>query len=383
MNNLTIATTTAFGIEAVAKRELQSFGIEAKAINGRLTFQGDINLVGRLNMFLGTCDRVYIVIGEFQASNFDELFDNLVNLPFEQYIDKDGIVNVTAKSVKSELFAVGAISSISKKAIATKLMNKFGLTTLPECGVTYKIEISIFENTATVLLDTSGTPLYKRGYRKLSHEAPLKETLANAIIRLSVWNKEKTLIDCFTGSGTIPIEASLIGLNIAPGILRTFAFEEFKFVDEKIMKDIRQEAQDLILRDQKLSISGFDIDENSISLAMYHAKQIGVENKIHFQRQDMRDVKTSARYGVIISNPPYGERLMSQKDVMYLYKDFAKMFLSLKDFSAYILTSFPEFQRVTALNISKERKLFNGNLECRLYQILGAKPPKREREFEE
>ncbi|MEG2116201.1 MAG: class I SAM-dependent RNA methyltransferase [Clostridia bacterium] len=378
MDKIKIATTTAFGIEAVAKRELQNFGIDAKALNGRLTFDGDLALVGRLNMFLGTCDRVYIVLGEFEAHNFDELFDKLSDIEFENYISTDGIINVSAKSVKSDLFAVTAITSISKKAIATRMMEKFHLNTLPETGVTHKIEVSIFENSVTVLLDTSGVPLYKRGYRKLSHEAPLKETLANAIVRLSVWNKEKTLIDCFCGSGTIPIEASLIGLNIAPGILRTFAFEDFKFVDKSIMENVRTEAQDRIDRTTKLSISGFDIDENSISLSMFHAKQIGVADKIHFQRQDMKDVKSSSRYGVIISNPPYGERLMSIGDVIKLYKDFARMFVTLKDFSAYIITAFPEFQRIIGLPISKERKLYNGNLECRLYQILGAKPTKRE-----
>ena len=376
MQNLKIAVTSAFGVEAVTKRELYRLGVEGKAINGRIEFEGNLELLYTLNYRLRTADRIYLVLGKFEAFSFDELFENLENIPFENYISKNGRILVKSKSVKSDLYAVSSITSISKKAIVSRLLDKFHATTLPESMEEYKIEVAIFENTVTVLLDTSGTPLYKRGYRLLSHEAPLKETLASAIIQLSVWHKEKTLIDCFCGSGTIPIEAAMIGMNIPSGYIRNFAFEEFKFYDESIMKKIREEGEDLIDRDIKLQISGFDIDENAISLSNYHAKQLGIAGKIHFQQQDMRDVKSKSRYGVIISNPPYGERLMTPREVEYLYMDFADMFLTLPDFSAYILTSFEDFKYATHLPVAKDRKLFNGNLECRLYQVLGAKPPK-------
>ncbi len=377
MENIKIAVTSAFGVEAVTKRELYRHGVEGKAINGRIEFEGNLELLYTLNYRLRTADRIYMVLGKFQAYSFDELYENIVNIPFENYLTKNGRISVKAKSVKSDLYAVSSITSISKKAIVSRLLDKFNATTLPESMEEYKIEVAFFENTATVLLDTSGTPLYKRGYRVLSHEAPLKETLASALIQLSVWHKEKALIDCFCGSGTIPIEAAMIGMNIPSGYLRGFAFEDFKFFDKPLMDKIREEGEDLIDRDIKLQITGFDIDDNAISLSNYHAKQLGIAGKIHFQQQDMREVKSKSRYGVIISNPPYGERLLSLREVHYLYQDFGDMFKTLPDFSAYILTSFEDFEYASGLSVAKERKLFNGNLECRFFQVLGAKPPKK------
>lgn len=376
MKNYNIVVASAFGVEGVTKRELSKFGFDSPCEFGRFSFNGNLQDVANMNMFLRTAERVFISLGKFPANTFDELFDNIMSLNLGDFISKEGKILVKAKSNNSTLFALSALSSITKKAIVNNLYKYYKTSVLSESKEEYKIELNLKNNVAELLLDTSGAGLHKRGYRTLAYSAPLKETLAAAMIDLSIWNPDKTLIDPFCGSGTIPLEGAMIGLNMAPGILREFAFESFPFVPNDIMKVTREKAKDLINRDRKLSISGFDIDESAIKEALFHAKNLGVSDKVHFQKMDMKEVKSKAKYGVIICNPPYGERLMTPKEVVYLYKDFAKMFLSLDDFSAYVLTAMPEFQKVTGLKITKERKMFNGKIECRYYSVLGKKPPK-------
>ncbi len=378
MDKFEIVVATAFGIESVTKRELQRLGIDCPCIGGRFYFEGDYSLVMKLNMFLRTAERVFIRLGNFHASSFDELFDNIKTLDLKNFIPKNGKVTVKAKCVDSALHALSATESIAKKAIVENLMHAYKISTFPETTGEFKIEVSIRNDLCDVLLDTSGAGLHKRGYRSLAYSAPLKETLAAALIDLSIWNDGKTLIDPFCGSGTIPLEAAMKALNIAPGINRTFAFDSFPQIPEKDKNLLRENAKDLETRDKKLSILGFDIEEKAISESLFHAKNLGISDKIHFQRQDMRELRSTSSYGVIITNPPYGERLLNPKEVRELYRDFASVYKSLNNFSAYVLTAMPDFERITKLRVNKERKLFNGKIECRYYTILGEKPPKKQ-----
>jgi putative N6-adenine-specific DNA methylase len=280
-------------------------------------------------MYLRTANRVGIILGEFGAETFDDIFDGIKSISFEGFIPKDGKIIVTAKSVLSKIFAISATQSISKKAICERLMEKYGIVTLPESGERYKIEVAILKDFVTVTLDTSGEGLHRRGYRGLVGEAPLKETLASAMIDLSVWNPSRPLADVFCGSGTIPIEATLIALNIASGKNRNFDFTEWKEFDRKIFETVKEEAIAGETLDREVRISGFDIDENQLKLARRHAKEAGVEKYIHFQRADMRDFSSRFAHGVIISNPPYRERLSDRKGIELLYRDYGKVFRSL------------------------------------------------------
>lgn len=377
MERFTIVVATAFGIESVTKRELLSFGIDAPCIGGRFSFEGNFDLVMKLNMFLRTAERVFIRLGHFSACSFDELFDNVRALELKTFLTKNGKITIKAKCVDSALHALSATESVTKKAIVENLKKAYNTSVLPESSEDYRLEISIRNDFADLLLDTSGAGLHKRGYRSLAYTAPLKETLAAALIDLSVWNDSKTLIDPFCGSGTIPLEAAMKALRIAPGKNREFAFDAFPYIPEKSKKELRELALSTEERDKKLAVLGFDIDEKAISESLFHAKKLGVADKIHFQRADVKDLKSSSSYGVIITNPPYGERLLSPKEVRGIYVDFAKVFTSLDNFSAYVLTAMPDFARITKLKPNKERKLFNGKIECRYYTILGQKPPKK------
>lgn len=374
-----ICVTSASGVEAVTKREIyRLLGKDAPAINGRLCFEGDWEDVARCNMFLRTANRVGIVLGEFNAETFDDLFEGIKNIAFEQFLPSDGKIIVSAKNVLSKLFATSATQSISKKAICQRLLDKYKITSLPETGERYKIEVAILKDHATVTLDTSGEGLHRRGYRGLVGEAPLKETLASAIIQLSVWNPSRPLADVFCGSGTIPIEATLIALNIASGKNRGFDFIGWQTFDKAIYQRVKEEALDLETIEREVRISGFDIDENQLKLARKHAKLAGVEKYIHFQRADMRDFSSRFSHGIIISNPPYGERLCDRKEIEGLYRDYGKMVKSLDDWCAYTLTSVTDFERLFGKKADKKRKLYNGKLECNLFSHL-AEPPKKSR----
>ena len=374
-----LCVTTASGVEAVTKRELYKLTEkeDLSAVNGRIKLEGDENLVALLNLYLRTANRVEIILGEFKAETFDDLFDGLKNIAFERFIDKNGKILVSAKSVNSKLFAYSAIQSISKKAICERLFKKYAVTSLPEDGARYKVEVAVVKDFVTVTLDTSGDGLHRRGYRGLVGEAPLKETLASALIDLTVWNKSRPLADVFCGSGTIPIEAARKALNIPAGSDRDFDFLHWKGFKSDFSA-IKEKAKEEILWNEELRISGFDIDEKQLDLARKHAKLAGVEKYIHFQRADMRDFSSRFAHGVIISNPPYGERLMQRREIEKLYRDYGRMVATLNDWCAYTLTSVDDFERLFGKKADKKRKIYNGKLECCFYSHL-APPPCRTR----
>lgn len=374
-----ICVTSASGIEAVTKRELYKIiGKEdLSAINGRIRFEGDESDVAKCNLNLRTGNRVEIVLGGFKAETFDDLFEGIKAIPFEEYICHDGKIIVNAKSVQSKLFAYSAIQSVSKKAICERLCKKFGVNELNESGARYKIEVAALKDYVTVTLDTSGDGLHRRGYRGLVGEAPLKETLAAALVELSVWNKSRPLADLFCGTGTIPIEACMIALNIPAGLNRGFDFQNWKCFDKKIFDRAAEEAKANIVTDADLRIGGFDIDDKQLKLARKHAELAGVDKYIHFQRADMRDFSSRFSHGVIISNPPYGERLSDRKEVEKLYRDYGKKVASLDDWCAYTLTPVDDFERLFGKKADKKRKIYNGKIECCYYSHL-APPPKKQ-----
>ncbi len=372
---LKIEVATASGIEAVTKRELMRLGYEPSGANfGRITFDGDFKDVVRANVFLRTANRVRIVLGTFKAETFDELFDGISGIDWQSILPRDAKIVVDAKSRNSKIFALSATQSVAKKAIVNALTSAYH-STLEESGEAYDIEISLVDDVATVTLDTSGEGLHKRGYRTYLGDAPIRETLASAMILLSVWNPDRPLIDPFCGSGTLPIEAALIGMNAAPCMNRNFACEQFQFAP-KVRESVQEEAEALINRERVLKISGFDINPDAIKLSLKHASRAGVADKIHFQTMDMRGVSSKLSHGVIITNPPYGERLMSEAELKVLYADFGKMTANLDEWCVYAISSYKAFEKYYGKRADKVRKLYNSELECNFYTYLGAKPPK-------
>lgn len=372
-----ICVTTASGVEAATKRELYKItGIkDLAAIDGRITFEGDIETVAECNLYLRTANRVEIIVGEFKADDFDKLFDGIKSIPWEEYMPEDASIVVSAKSVMSKLFAYSAIQSITKKAICERLKSAYKSIILAESGSRYKVEAAIRKDIVTVSIDTSGEGLHRRGYRGLVGEAPLKETLAAALIDFSVWNPSRPLADLFCGSGTIPIEACLIALNIPSGMNREFDFLGWSDKNREIFDKIKEGARGKIEYDKEVRISGFDIDEKQLSLARRHASLAGVAEKIHFQRMDMREFSSRFSHGVIISNPPYGERLSERREIEKLYRDYGKVVKSLDEWCCYTLTSVDDFERLFGRKADKKRKIYNGRLECNYYSML-ASPPK-------
>lgn len=374
---LTIEVASASGIEAITKRELVRLGYEPSGANfGRIEFDGTYKDVMRANVFLRTANRVRIVLGAFKAETFDELFDGIYAMRWQDVLAKDAKIVVDAKSQKSKLFALRSVQSIAKKAIISKLSTVYR-GTFDESGAEYDIEVSLQNDVATVTLDTSGEGLHKRGYRTYLGDAPIRETLAAAMILLSVWNPSRALIDPFCGSGTIPIEASMIGMNIAPGMNRNFACEQF-YGAPNVREDVQDEAQSLINRDIDLHISGFDINKDAIKLALKHAERAGVKDKIHLQVGDMRDVSSRFSHGVIITNPPYGERLMDEDELKKLYRDFGTMTSKLDEWCVYAITSYRAFEKYYGKRADKIRKLYNSELECNFYAYLAAPPQRKQ-----
>ena len=367
----------ASGIEAVVKRELLRLGYEPSGANlGRIEFEGTFEDVLRANVFLRSANRVRIELSKFKAQTFDELFDGIFAMRWQDVLTKDAKIVVDAKSVKSKLFALSAVQSIVKKAIISKLSTVYNCS-FNESGAAYCIEAAIVDDVVTVTLDTSGEGLHKRGYRTYLGDAPIRETLAAAIIQLSVWNPDRPLIDPFCGSGTIPVEASLIGLDIAPGMNRNFACEQFANAP-KVREKVQEEALQRIKRDRQLHISGFDINKDAIKLAFKHAERAGVKDNIHFQVQDMRDLSSKYAHGVIITNPPYGERLMKEDELKALYRDFGKVTAKLDEWCVYAITSYRAFEKYFGRRADKVRKLYNSELECNFYQYLASPPPKKD-----
>lgn len=372
---LDLVATSTFGLEAVVMRELGALGYEATSTQtGRIEFRGDADAIARANLRLRCADRVYVRLAQFPCADFDALFDAVHELPWEDWIGPDDAFPVSGRSVKSTLASVPAVQRTVKKAMVERLMHAHGVQSLPETGAVFAVELALLKDTATLLLDTSGDGLHKRGYRDLSSAAPLRETLAAGLVDLSFWKRGKALVDPFCGSGTIAIEAAMAGRNIAPGLSRTFVAEDWPVLDEDIWTRAHEEARDLELPDLGERIVATDIDEGVLSLARRHAHRAGVAADIHFQRAPFSDLSSSREYGCIVTNPPYGIRLEYQEDVRALYESMSGVFAALPTWSFFVLTSWPDFERVLGRRADRRRKLYNAQIECTYYQFHGPRP---------
>lgn len=372
-----------FGLEAVLKREIQDLGYEITEVeNGRVTFLGDADAVCRANIFLRTAERVLLKAGEFTARTFEELFQETKKIPWEKYIPKDGKFWVAkAASVNSKLFSPSDIQSIMKKAMVSRMKERYHLDWFPEDGAPYPIRVFLMKDRVTVGIDTSGVSLHKRGYRQVSGKAPITETLAAALILLTPWKRDRILVDPFCGSGTFPIEAAMIAANIAPGMNRSFTAEEWdNLIPKKAWYDAIDEANDAICEDIETDIQGYDADGAVLRLARENAKRAGVGHLIHFQQRDVKDLSHPKKYGFIITNPPYGERLEEKKDLPPIYRAFGDSFNKMDTWSAYMITSYEDAQRDFGRQADKNRKIYNGMLKTYFYQFLGPKPPKKRQE---
>ncbi|MBG9542966.1 THUMP domain-containing class I SAM-dependent RNA methyltransferase [Cytobacillus firmus] len=377
MSKYDLIATTAMGLEALAAKEVRDLGYECEVENGRITFQGDEAAIVRSNLWLRTADRVRIKVGEFKATSFDELFEKTKALPWERYMPENAEFPVSGKSVKSKLFSVSDCQAIVKKAIVERMRTKYHKTGwLEESGPLFKIEVALHKDIALLTIDASGSGLHKRGYRTGQGEAPLKETLAAALVMLTNWNPNKPFADPFCGSGTIPIEAALIGQNIAPGFNREFISEGWSWIPEKVWEDARNEAEDLANYDQPLDITGADIDHRMVKIAEENAFEAGLGDLINFKQMQVRDFKTTKEYGVIVGNPPYGERLGEKDAVQRMYAEMGSAFAPLDTWSIYILTSDEQFETHYGRKATKKRKLFNGFIRTDYYQYWGKRPPR-------
>ncbi|MEG1004120.1 THUMP domain-containing class I SAM-dependent RNA methyltransferase [Clostridium sp.] len=362
-----IATTT-FGIEGVTAKELKALGYEnLETENGKVHFEGDEMDIAIANIHLRTADRVLINMAEFEARSFEELFQGTKAVKWSDIIPKDGVMHVVGKSIKSTLHSVPDCQSIVKKAVVTQMSEAYGINTFEESGPVYKIEVAILKDKVTLTIDTSGAGLHKRGYRELAGAAPLKETLAASMVLLSRWKEDYTLIDPFCGSGTILIEACMIMQNIAPGLNRNFVSETWPSMPDDIFDQVREGARRAI-KDKDLKLIGYDIDFRILRIAKDNAKKAGVDKYIEFQESDFRRFSNKHKYGFIISNPPYGERLSDLKEVKELYGIFGKYKKQYKEWEFNVLTSYEQFQKDFGMKCSKNRKLYNGKIKCYYYQ---------------
>ena len=370
-----LVATAAAGLESVIGKEMRNLGIDCQVENGKVRFQGNLETIITTNLWLRAADRIKIVVGEFPASTFEELFQGVFALDWEDYLPLGAKFPISkAKCVKSKLHNEPSVQAITKKAVAKKLQKHFHRpegVPLQEIGAEFKIEVSILKDKATILIDTTGSSLFKRGYRMEKGGAPIKENMAAAIIELSNWFPDKPFIDPTCGSGTFCIEAAMIGMNIAPGFNREFAFETWNWVDQDLIQKVRDEAETKADYDIKLDISGFDIDARMIEIAKKNAEEAGLGDVIEFKQMRLQDLKTSKTNGVIISNPPYGERLLDDKAIDILYNEMGKSFAPLKTWSKFILTSDESFEKKYGTLADKKRKLYNGPLKVDLYQFYG------------
>lgn len=378
MGQYQLIATAAMGLEALVAKEVRSLGYDCEVENGKVTYTGDEMAIARSNLWLRTADRIKIKVGEFKAYTFDELFEKTKALPWEKFLPEDAEFPVIGKSVKSKLFSVSDCQAIVKKAVVERLKIHYNRSTwFEENGALYRIEIALLKDTATITLDTSGQGLHKRGYRIDQGEAPLKETLAAALVMVTNWHADRPFLDPFCGSGTIPIEAAMIGQNIAPGFNREFASEAWKWMPRKVWETARVEAEDLAKYDTPLDISGTDIDHRMVKIANDNAFEAGFGDIIQFKQMQVRDISTRKEYGVIVGNPPYGERLGDKKAVEQMYKEMGQALTKLDTWSIYILTSNENFEQLYGKPATKKRKLFNGFIRTDLYQYWGRKPPRQ------
>ncbi len=375
-DKLRLIAACAFGLEALVKRELLALGYEAHVAQpGRVAFEGQWPDVCRTNVGLRIADRVLIEVQSFDAPDFDALFETIKGHDYSRFIPVDASFPVTGKTRLSQLTSMPAVQRATKRAIVESMKHFHGVESLPESGETYKVEVALLKNVATVTIDTTGESLHKRGYRRLSGPAPIKETLAAAMVDLSVWKPDRPLLDPFCGTGTIAIEAALMGLNIAPGINRDFVSARWAQIDRKLWNDAVTEALDRQDNQSKLEISGGDVDAQSLEMARYHAKLAGVERQINFEQRAFEDTATDRQYGCLITNPPYGQRLELDQ-LRTLYQQFPAVLQQLPTWSLFVITSLLEFEKIVQKKATRRRKLFNGRLECTYFQYLGPRPPR-------
>jgi putative N6-adenine-specific DNA methylase len=381
MASCELIATAPMGLEAVVAREVKDLGYEPRAENGRVSFDADELAVCRSNFWLRTADRVLVKLGEFPATTFEELFQGVRSLPWDEWIPASGNFHINGRSHKSLLTSVPAVQSVVEKAVVERLKQKYRLDWFPKTGAKYYVEVSLLKDVATLTLDTSGPGLHKRGYRKLAAEAPIKETLAAAMILLSRWHPERPFMDPCCGSGTIPLEAAMIGLNIAPGLHREFDAGRWERVGPALWQQARDEAFDLADYDRKLEITGSDSNGEVLEMARHHARSAGLTRSVTFRQLPVTEVRAESKYGYLITNPPYGERLGEREAVEQLYREMGQMYRNLPDWSVYVITAYKEFERCFGRRADKKRKLYNGRIECDLYQYHGtyhARPVPRE-----
>lgn len=370
-----------FGLESVLKREILDLGYEiSKVEDGRVTFLGDAEAICRANIFLRTAERILLKVGEFRAVTFEELFEKTKALAWEAYVPANGKFWVTkAASVKSKLFSPSDIQSIMKKAMVERLKKVYHQEWFPEDGASYPVRVFLMKDVVTIGIDTSGVSLHKRGYRQLSSKAPITETLAAALIMLTPWRRDRILVDPFCGSGTFPIEAAMMAANIAPGMNRSFTAEQWTtLIPRKLWYESVEEASDLMEDQIEVDIQGYDIDGDVVKAARQNAADAGVDHLIHFQQRPVSQLRHPKKYGFIITNPPYGERLEEREALPELYRTFGESFRRLEDWSAYMITSYDEAERYFGRKADKNRKIYNGMIKTYFYQFMGPKPPRRQ-----
>ena len=373
-----------FGLEAVLKKEILELGYEISQVeDGRVTFLGDEDAVCRCNVFLRTAERILIKIGSFPATTFEELFQGTKALPWEDYIPKDGKFWVAkAASVKSKLFSPSDIQSIMKKAMVERLKGVYHMSWFEESGASFPIRVFLMKDVVTIGLDTTGESLHKRGYRKLKAKAPIAENLAAALIMLTPWNRDRILVDPFCGSGTIPIEAAMMAAGMAPGMNREFLSENWShLLPRKLWYEVIDEANDLVDLSVKPDIQGYDLDGDMVAIARENAKLAGVDKLIHFQKRDVAELSHPKKYGFIITNPPYGERLEEKKNLPALYRTIGQRYQALDSWSMYLITAYDKAENDLGRKADKNRKIYNGMMKTYFYQYMGPRPPKRREEI--
>lgn len=375
---LELIATATFGLEAVVKREIEALGYKIiQSEDGKITFLGDERALVKANLWLRTADRVLVKMAEFEAREFEELFQQTKAIPWEEWIPMDGNAIVTGSSVRSQLHSVPACQSIVKKAIVERLKESYGLEKFPETGAEYTVKVSLLKDRATITIDSSGAGLHKRGYRVVDVAAPIKETLASAIVQLSFWKEGRLLVDPCCGSGTIAIEAAMLGRNIAPGLNRKFVSETWHVIPSKLWQEEKKAAYEAINHSADIRIYASDINPRAIQAAMENAAEAGVDDCIHFEVLDIELLTASEQQGIIVTNPPYGERIGEEKDIEKIYKSLAKFFKKNNTWSLFLITTDKEFeQKVFGRGADRRRKLYNGRLETCLYQFHGVKPPR-------
>ena len=380
MERMELIAPCHFGLEAVLKREIIDLGYDISQVeDGKVTFWGDAEAIAYANVFLRTAERVMIKVGKIQATTFEELFDKTKELPWENYIPKDGKFWVAkANSIKSKLFSPSDIQSIMKKAIVERLKGKYQITWFEEDGPSYPIRVSFLKDVATIGLDTTGTSLHKRGYRQLTAKAPITETLAASLLMLTPWKKDRILVDPFCGSGTFPIEAAMLAADIAPGMNRSFLAEDWKnVVGRRHWYDAANEARERMDTKIDVDIQGYDIDGDVVRSARENARAAGVEHLIHFQQREVSQLRHPKKYGFLITNPPYGERLEDRSQLPGLYTEIGESFAALDSWYMYLITSYEDAEKYIGRKADKNRKIYNGMLKTYFYQFLGPKPPKK------